>query len=245
MKRIIFFMTANLFLISTLTAQNDQKTLAFGINFNPNRLTKTPLIFIDNELESDGGISEIKESGIFGYSIGANLIRYWNDKIGIEAGIYYSQRGYIWKYTRVSYTDSVFMRVNHEINPITDEITHLYHCIDIPVSLRYKFFNSDKIDIYFRGGLIPYLVFKEENNEKFHFIIGGYEEFHHEDTKMKYFTTNANISALIALGETFSLTEKLNFQLEVLTNYNILGMRIDYSDRLLNYGISVGIVYEF
>jgi len=238
-------MAANLFLISALTAQNDQKTLAIGIHFNPNRLTKTPVRFLDNIEDSNGGISQMEEGGIFGYSIGANLIRYWNDKIGIEAGIYYSQRGYTWKYTRVSYTDSVFMRVNHEINPITDEITHLYHCIDFPVSLRYKFLNSEKIDLYIRGGLIPYLVFKEENYEKFHYIIGGYKEYYHTDTEMKYFTTNANISALVALGETFWLAEKLSLQLEVLSNYNILGMSIGSFDRLLNFGISAGIVYEF
>ena len=62
---------------------------------------------------------------------------------------------------------------------------------------------------------------------------------------MKYFDTNANISALVALGETFSLTKKINFQLEVLTNYSILGMSIGSSNRLLNFGIDAGIVYEF
>ena len=208
-------------------------------------MTATPVRFFEYEVDSYGGISEIKEGGIFGYSIGINLIRYLNDKIGIEASIFYSQRGCISKYTQVSYADSVFMRVNHEINPITDEITHLFHCIDIPVSLRYKFFNSDKIDLYFRGGLVPYLVFKEETNEKFHFIIGGFKEFHQTYTEMKRFTTNANVSALLTLGETFSLAEKLSFQLEVLTNYSIFGMSIGSSDRLLNFGVNAGIFYEF
>ena len=170
-------------------------------------MTKTPVRFFDNLVDSNGGISEIEECGIFGYSIGANLIRYWNDKIGIEAGIYYSQRGNTWKYSKVSYTDSVFMRVNHEINPITNEITNLYHCLDIPVSIRFRFFNSDKIDLHLRGGLVPYFVYKEEITEKYVFIIGGIKEFHHTHTNMKQFATNVNISAMVALGETFSLTK--------------------------------------
>jgi hypothetical protein len=236
-------MVINMFLITALKAQDNHKTISCGIHFAQNRLSKTPLGFFYNQ--DSLGITEIDESGIFGYSFGINLIRFWNDKIGIEAGIYYSQRGYTWKYTQVSYTDSVFMRVNFKLNPFIDQTTHLYHCIDIPVSIRYRFFNSDKIELHIRGGLISYIVFKEEYDEKIHFLTGDYVGYHQTITKMKYFDTNANISALVALGETFSLTKKINFQLEVLTNYSILGMSIGSSNRLLNFGIDAGIVYEF
>ena len=236
-------MVINLLLFYTLTAQNDQKSFAVGIHFNPNLLTKTPVRFIH---EYDHiGIHEIDEGSIFGYSVGINLTRYWNNKIDIEAGIYFSQRGYSWKFNRISYTDSAFATVNHEISLIVVEYTNLFYCLDIPVSLRYRFFTSDKIDLHLRGGLIPYFVFKEDYTEKQVTIIGGVKEFHHTYTDMKHFTTNVNISALIALGETFSLTKNLNLQLEVLSNYNIFRMRIGLPDRLLNFGINAGIVYEF
>jgi hypothetical protein len=236
-------MVINLLLFSTLTAQNNQKTLAVGIHFNPNLLTKTPVRFVH---ENDNiGLYEIEEGSIFGYSVGINLTRYWNDKIGIDAGISLTQRGYNWKYTRVSYTDSVFMRVNHEINPIVDDITNRYYCLDIPVSLKYRFLTSEKVDLHLRVGLVPYFVFKQDITEKYVYIIGGIEEFHHSYTDMKRFDTNVNVSALVALGETFSLTKNLKLQLEVLSNYNIFGMSIGSNDRLLNIGINSGIVYEF
>lgn len=196
----------------------DFKKVQIGVTFSPDYCFRT--LKNNNGSSASNHVMQSRndcEIGKVGYTTGFNVIFNVNKKIGIEAGIQYSNKGYqtkIQELTSIDMIDPKYGFIN--VSPGTQtqlKFIYKYYYIDIPLKVNFSF-GKKKISLITSAGLTTNILVKETST----CVLGS--------DKSSYSTVDGynkvNVSPIISVGINWKLNNRNNIRIEPTFRYGVL-----------------------
>ncbi len=189
------------------------------------------------KLKADAESNDIKqirdtlEVARFGYTAGINVKYRFNNKIGIETGILYSDKGE--KTKRTSFED-----VPSGQKVIYYTYKYHYHYLDIPLKVNYYFFTG-KVKLYVTAGISTNIFINKKTT-----LLKGHDKTDWEKTNSKTTTgfNRFNFALLAGAGINYKISDKLNLKAEPMYSRSLTSIiNAPVKEYLYSYGLSIGI----
>ena len=182
-----------------------------------------------------------------GFTTGINGCYSANNRIGIEAGLLFSDKGYNYKWSSISLGSPLDPRFgfNGDTNNILVKMKQNYHnyYFDIPVSVKY-FWGKNKIRFVGQLGITANLFIKESVTTLFEYSQGDRDRSSEESN---YHYEALNISPFAGFGINYQLSPALSVSAEPVFRYGVL--RIIKNEPLTAYlwnaGLNLSFRYRF
>jgi hypothetical protein len=238
MKKIsLLFFTLLSFLSIAQKENNNESKFRIGIYIQPNidyrRLFGTgeneiTTLIIDSR--NDYEISKI------GYNIGLNTEFTITEKISIESGVSYSNKGY-----KSKKIDAIFPQGPEPSGLVAVQISYLFNYIEIPLQLNYKVGNNKLRFISSFGASINIMLSAQEKTKIFYGDGSSQTNKLKVDNSYTYAYNKLNIFPTISLGAEYLLNNNLTLRVQPTFNYGVLKI-IDSPIRanLWSFGLKVG-----
>ncbi|MBO9702712.1 MAG: PorT family protein [Sporocytophaga sp.] len=224
-KSIICSLLFILSFVSISEAQSQNKGFYLGLNGSLDR----------SDLDVTGGRKDLRKSlekegkPKLGYTLGVDLIYRFNDKIAIETGVFYSNKGSKSEINIQSF-DSVF--AGGYIKS-----TSVLHYIDLPIKANFYVLRKRKIQIFLAGGLAA------------NFLLKHHTKLQTNIPNLIYIdnTQKIGVSVLGSLGLDLPVTSRMFVRVEPIFRRSLT--RISKYDGpiksyLYNPGLSFGVYYK-
>jgi hypothetical protein len=225
-KTIINSLLFILSFVSISKAQAQEKGFYLGLNGSIDR----------SDIDVTGGNKDFRKvlenpiKARLGYTAGINLLYRFTDKVSLETGVFYSNKGTVSKYY-FSAVDSFFVGG-------TLKITSVYHFIDLPLKANIYILRKKKVQLFLAGGLAANIFLFHQT--KYQTDIPGIYVGNSNDIK------RIGISVLGSLGMDLPVSSRLFVRVEPtfkrsLTRISETGPIKSY---LYNSGLNLGIYYK-
>jgi hypothetical protein len=223
----------------------DFQKMQIGVIFSPDFCFRT----LKNDDESS--ISEfivnsrnVSETAKLGYTTGLNFIYNIREKLGIELGIQYSNKGFQTKMQDLTFNPTIdprrgSMTYTSGSGSTPSRIGQIYNDLYIDIPLKFNFaFGNKKLRLIASTGVTTNIFIKETTTNKFEYADGSIEK----TTMTSSFDYNkVNVSPFIGAGVDWELNRKNHLKIEPTFRYGIIKM-IDapVTDYLWNAGLNIG-----
>ena len=212
---------------------NTDSRISIGFNFSPDYNYRT--IKSTDKVPDPGFESwENKQIGKFGYTTGLFLLFKYSDKLELETGLQYSNKGY----------QSKQMDLFFETNPLLPAkatFHYSYQYLGIPVKLNMLFGEGDVRFISGIGFTTNFLL-NVQNRNNFEYSDGK-----KETTKSKGTDgfNKIDISPMISFGIDYKLTNAINLRAEPTFRYGIIKTKDSpIKENLWNAGVNLALSFE-
>lgn len=194
------------FLSFSAVAQAQPGNIQFGVNFSPDYCHRTPYFFLDRSK--------------MGFTTGVNTIYQLNNRIALETGLQYSNKGY-----QTTLMD-LFYAVPDPNAPVQAQYVYNMHYLDIPLKANLNFKNkkdpSDKKVRFFASiGLTTNLFIKETQT-----TILIYASRTDEETTdiLNSPIRSVNFSPTLSFGYDFQTSQHTHLRIEPIIRYGLRGL---------------------
>jgi len=226
-----------LLLTSTITFGQDTSATRhkffIGVSYSPDYCYRTQV----NKSISDSLWNYVKnyydsiETSKFGYTTGINLCYYISEKIFIESGVLYSNKGY-----KTIPVKTPMIDINGNVTYISASFISTYKYLDIPFKVNYTFLKRRIKIVAGIGATLNIFLnssFTSEPKEAIESVI-----VISENTVNKI-----NLSPTISIGLLYKLNEKMNLRLEPTYHYGIFNIDDNSSKSVHLWNAGIGIAY--
>jgi len=229
----------------------DFKRLLIGVNVSPDYCYRS--LQNNNGSSTSSNIIDLRnknEGPKFGYTAGLNVCYNISKLLGIEAGLQYSNKGFMnsLKNSELNFGDPIAPR-NGIVYPnggitilIPSKFIYNYIYLDIPVRAIFSF-GRRRIQFLASAGLTTNILLKATQTNIFENVNGSNKR---ETNDQIYNFKSLNISPLISAGIDYRISNKINLRIEPTIRYGILKI-IDtpVTAHLWNAGLNISCYYTF
>ena len=203
---MFMFFPLTMYCHSTDSTTSD-RNFSLGLSFSPD--------YCYRKLKPDASVKWIAdqrdsmEIPKFGFTSGVNALYRFRNKIIIEAGIQYSEKGYKTKeyvYNYISPTGQPDPAV-----PKQAMWKYSYRYLDIPIKIDYSILTG-RLNLFFSGGISSNIFLSEKITIIEEFQDGSIKKGFPKNTMTKY--SPLNFSVLGGLGIDFALTKRIHIRVE-------------------------------
>lgn len=235
MKSLLIFITTFSSLAVQGQGRNPIKNLLIGFNFSPDYSFRT-LKNNDGSSSSDLVITNRNDIELakLGYTTGLNVIFDFSQKIGLETGIQYSNKGY-----KTKNQDLFYFPPNPGL-PTRVKINYSYNYIGIPLKAKIMFGKS-KLHFITSVGFMTNFLLNVLQINNFEYADGKTE-------KKKQSTTSGfnkvDISPMVSIGIDYKVNDKIHLIAEPTFRFGLLKIKdAPVTEKLWNSGINIGFYY--
>jgi hypothetical protein len=210
---------------------NNVSKFQLGINLSPDISYRT---YKDKSGANASLIQLLKdtENPKAGFTGGFNACYNINSRIGFEAGLQYSNKGYQTVKIPLTYISQ------KPTDPVTARFLYSLHYIDIPLKVNFTLGNS-KLRFFGSTGLVTNVFIRERTTEwrEYKEPPGTKEyKFSYRDSRKRVI-----LSAMISAGICWQLNEKMNIRIEPTYRRSITPINNGIS--LCSAGLNLGLYY--
>jgi len=234
MKRLLAITIILISFSANGQTENIRNKMLWGVNFSPdlNFRTLSGEPTIDNVLIARNNI----EIPNFGFTTGVNVSLPLAQKLSLETGIQYSDRGY-----RSEKQQLIFEMPNPN-NPTTAEAVYSYHSIGIPLKAKFLF-GMNRIRFHSTVGLVTNFLLAAKS-----VITLEYTNASPEKRKLDMIDDlhRVDLSLNVAAGVDYSISQKILLVAEPTFRYGLLkAAKSQVSEHLWSLGLNLGVYYSF
>ncbi len=235
MKQLLLLIAAIIPLAAAAQSTRSKKKISIGFTVSPSYGFRT-LKNNDGSSSSDIVINSRNdaEQGRFTYNAGANVLFNFSDRMGIETGILYSNRGYKTKNLDLTYT------MPDPSLPTKARFVYSYKYFGIPLKAR---FTAGKNKLRFLGsfGLVTNFLLTVKQTSKYEYT-GGRTDEHKQATSSGF--KKIDISPTLSAGIDYKLNNKVHLIVAPTFEYGLLKIRdAPVVEHLWNAGMALGFYY--
>ena len=202
----------------------DFKRLQIGANFSPDYCFRV-LKNNDGSSTSEGNLKSrnSNETQKLGYTAGLNFIFNLREKIGIEIGVQYSNKGYQTKMQDLTFGSMIdprrgFIYTSSGPTPTRGKFIYNDYYLDIPLKLNF-IFGKNKIRFIVSAGVTTNIFIKETTTSVLEYEDGS----HTKNTSSSSFDYKKfNFSPFISTGIDWKLNSRNNLRIEPTFRYGVL-----------------------
>jgi hypothetical protein len=174
------------------------------------------------------------ETSKFGFTTGINVCYYFNEKLSIESGIFYSNKGY-----KTIPIKTYLIDVSGNSRYVNASFISSYTYLDFPFKANYTFFKKRFKMVVGIGGTLNVLLnstFTSDPKEAIESVI----------VLSQNVPNKINLSPTISVGLQYQLNEKMYLRIEPNYHYGIFGTDNDSfrTVHLWSAGINIGYYYK-
>lgn len=219
----------------TIDSISENKIYA-GLNFSPDYSYRFLIADKDNPYyQSIAKRRDSLEIPKFGFTTGISILFEVNNRIMIDAGIQYANKGEKTKSYNIVIQDS-----DSIIAPETISATFNYYYLDIPIKVNY-YFKKTNPKLFISGGISGNIFLNQKTTIKY-MNSGQKEKF----DGIKNYSYDINFSGLAGLGVDFEIFEKMNLRIEPTFRCSLFQMGDNVAKQYLySIGTNFGIYYIF
>ncbi len=201
------------------------KRFLIGINISPDYCYRT--------LESTNGSSisneiiELRDKDeIFkiGYTAGFNFCYNISKKFGIESGVHYSNKGFAFKASNLTFGDMIDPRYgfvytsNGTVGPKKIKFVYNYHYLDVPIRAIF-IFGEKRIHFVASLGVTTNILINATQTSVFEYEDGDIKR---NTIDQPYEFKTLNLTPTISVGMDYKISERINFRVEPTFRYGLL-----------------------
>jgi len=212
------------------------KRIAIGLTFSLDYCYRTLKPDNSNTGKLIADIRDSLEIPKYGYTTGIIMLYKLNNRINLETGLKFSNKGYKTKKTDLTWSQP------DPSQPIKNTSIHSYQYLDIPLKVNYIIINS-KLKLFLSAGVSAniFLTYKQTSIQEF---SDGRTEKYASGLYYDNFS-KVNFALLAGFGINYDLNNKIRFRLEPIYRRSINSI-IDapIKSYLYSAGLNVGIYYK-
>lgn len=209
----------------TLKGTTEFKRLSIGVNISPdycyrtlknNNGSATSDLIIDLREESEGPK--------LGYTAGINAGYNFSKKWGVEMGIQYSNKGYAFKNSALTFGEMIDPRYgfiytsNGAAAPTYAKFVYHHHYLDVPVRVLYRF-GKKRLHFVTSVGVTTNILL---NATMTSVVKYGNDDAKRQTYDQPYDFNTFNISPTISVGVDYKINNKINLRAEPTFRYGLL-----------------------
>jgi hypothetical protein len=181
-----------------------------------------------------------------GYSTGINACYFLTEKIALEIGFQYSDKGYERKWSNLLFGSMIDPRYGfvYDSTNLPKKIKYNYndYYLDIPFRVKY-FFGNKRINFVTSAGLTTNIFIKEVSTGVLEYSNGDIERQNNNST---FDYKKIDLSPTFSLGVNYKITESMYLSIEPTFRYGILKI-IDapLTGYLYSGGLNILYYYKF
>lgn len=206
------------------------KRFSIGLTFSPDYCYR--ILIADASSQWIANIRDNSETPKFGYTTGLNFAQSLNNKIAVESGLLFSDKG---ERNKPLLTD-----INGNLMGEADFNYH-YEYMDIPFKIIYSFVTR-RTKIFLSGGISLNIFLRQRITSVFEYAPGYYGTFSSVNNK-DY--ARINLAILIGLGFSYEISKSFYLKIEPTHRHSITSI-IDapIKSYLYSIGINTGLYYK-
>jgi len=230
--RLLTFITAMIISLATLGQDTLQKAtttefkrLLFGVNISADYCYRT--LKNNNGNSTTSSIIDLRdksEEPKLGYTAGLNICYNFSKHLGIEAGLQYSNKGYAFKNSELTFADMIDPRYgfiypgNGGVGPKKVKFIYNHIYLDVPVRVIFSF-GEKRIQFVTSVGLTTNIFIKATQTSIFEYENGDTKR---ETNDQQYNFRSINISPILSAGIDYRINHRINLRVEPTIRYGIL-----------------------
>ncbi len=209
----------------TLQETSEFKRLAIGVNISPDYCYRT--LKNNNGNSTSDMIIDLREESEgpkLGYTAGLNAGYNFSKKWGVEMGIQYSNKGYEFKNSALTFGDMIDPRYgfvytsNGAATPTHAKFVYHHHYLDVPVRVLYRF-GKKRLHFVTSVGITTNILL---NATMTSVVKYGNEDAKRQTYDQPYDFNPFNISPTISVGVDYKINNKINLRAEPTFRYGLL-----------------------
>ena len=212
--------------------------VSIGFNFSPDYNFRTAKI---TDKVPDPGFEswEDKQIGKFGYTTGLTMFFKLSDRMELETGLQYSDKGYQTKIMDLVFegtdpNDPILVKTKAKFN-------YSYQYIGIPLKLN-MFFGEGDLRFVSGIGVTTNFLLNVQNKANYEYPDGKKET---TNSKSKEGFKKIDISPMISFGVDYKLTNTIHLRGEPTFRYGIIKTKDSpIKENLWNAGVNLGISFD-
>ena len=223
--------------------------LELGVNFSPDLCYRTLAIADESAVGAEIVFNDRNKNEVYkpGFTTGVSACYYFNDRLGIEAGMQFSDKGYNRKWYDLSFGSQLDPRFgfNGDTTNMAAKMKLNYHnyYLDIPLSAMYVL-GKGKLKYEVRLGFAINLFIRESVTSVIEYTLGERER----NTDVTAYPYEAfNISPFTGFGVIYKFND--NLSLSALPVFRYGALRIIKGEPLTAYlwnaGLGISFRYRF
>lgn len=243
---ILFLISSSLFGQDTLAKKSTPtKRLLIGVSFSPDYCYRT-LKSADDNISWIIRLRNESEVPKLGHTGGINVWYKISDRIGFQAGVLYSSKGYDYKKSKLTFGDEIDPRYGfvYSTQPpyglegnVYVKIHYNYNYLDIPFKILF-YCGEKRIRFIAATGVTTNIFLNAAHTS---ILSDDHGHRHKETTKDTYKYNSVNLSPIASVGIDFRLNKRINVSVGPFIAYGILS--IDHETYLWNAGFNVSCYY--
>jgi hypothetical protein len=167
----------------------------------------------------------------FSYTAGLDFLFVMNQRISLQSGIHYSNKG---NRIKKAYLTDMF---GVPYDPEAIKANYSHHYIEVPLKINYNVC-FEKFKLYFSGGVIPGFLAARSTTNIVYYQNGDVER--NTTSTISNDATRINLSATIGTGLDFFINSKMTFRIEPTAKLSLLKLAPDanFTSHLWSTGIN-------
>lgn len=205
---------------------NEFKRFLIGVNISPdycNRILKN-----NNGSSTSSLIIDLRnknEGAKFGYTAGANICYNFLKRLGIELGFQYSNKGYAYKSSGLTFGDPIdprygFVYTSSGSTTALSDVKFIYNHIYLDVPLRAILsFGEKRISFVASIGITANILLKATQTSVLEYENGDTKR---ETSDQHYDYKTLDISPTLSVGADYKISSKISLRVEPTIRYGLL-----------------------
>ncbi len=224
------YLVRTIFLLSVVLVQNNVKSQV--------TTHLIPTVYVD--------VNVFQKTAFLGWTAGLGLNVKLSESWGIYSGLFYSQREFMFTYEVNPEPPSANLLSMTPINERRYNINYLVQQLNIPLSVRWSFYTTEKTALYTGlGGTLLFNIIEKDWGEKYLYDSNGnidpgpYEYSNNYKYNNKIYFPNY-IGMIVKLGYAMKVNEKIRLNPEI--NYILpvnIGRTVPGYDATFSLGIAI------
>ena len=236
MKQFLFFLA--IIISFAVQGQNNKPTkkILIGFNFSPDYNFRT-LKNSNGESSADVTIKNRNdiETPKFGYTTGMNVGIIVSQRLGLETGIQYSDKGY-----KTKIQDLVYFPPSPS-SPKKAHFIYAYQYVGIPFKAKF-YFGKGNVRFLSSIGLMTNFLLNVKQTTIVEYSNGKTEK-NTQSTTSSF--KKVDISPIVSIGIDYKLNKKFHLLAEPTFRYGVIKTKsAPVTENLWNAGLNIGIYYE-
>ncbi len=225
--KFIFFTFVTLLFVNLSISQDHKFQL--GINFSPDVAFRS--------LSGEGNMITSVETPKMSYTTGASFVYNLTEKIGLETGLQYTNKGYG---TESMYSPIISPTMGY-IGAVEFNYIYSYHYLAIPLKANFLLGNKK---VKFIGSIgVDTWLFLNATKKTIQYVNNNKDMSSRTIEEVEF--RKINISPIISAGIDWKLSEKLNLRIEPNFKYGLIKTTYNsqISDKLHSTGVNFALYY--
>lgn len=231
MKKLLFgFLTLFSFHANSQTPEIKPAKLAIGFTFSPDYCYRS--IGSDPASESIKNYRDDMEIPKFGFTTGGRILFTLGNKVSLESGLLFSDKGERTKEITYRYLDY------DERAPVSGKHNYHYYYLDVPVKMNY-YLTSQKVKFFVSAGTSVNFFIAHKTTSTLTFADGRVED---RKIATEFAFNQVNVAALAGMGADVAISEKLSLRVEPIYRRSVVSIiNTPIKSNLYSFGMNFGV----